>query len=125
MQVKLPYHIRVLICCYKEDLDCVQRTIECAASALLPYGCTRTIYLCDDRKDPEKQVKAWAAVLLSCCNIRSLYLLFLGFLVAVTDGTPRSRSIATITANPAQCALHLSWDIHQESPITIIKIFAI
>ena len=29
-------------------------TIEAVASAQLPYGCTRTIYLCDDGKDQDK-----------------------------------------------------------------------
>ena len=34
--------------------ECIQMTIEAAASAQLPYGCTRTIYLCDDGKDQDK-----------------------------------------------------------------------
>ncbi|KAK9810557.1 hypothetical protein WJX73_000559 [Symbiochloris irregularis] len=52
---KLPYHIRVMVPCYKEDLDIVQRTITAAAAAELPRGCHRTIYLCDDGKDQEKR----------------------------------------------------------------------
>lgn len=45
VQVKLPYHIRVVVACYKEDLDCIKRTIKAAHAATLPYGCKRTIYL--------------------------------------------------------------------------------
>ena len=54
-QVALPYHIRVMVPCYKEDLDIVKATITAAAAADLPSGCSRTIYLCDDGKDPEKR----------------------------------------------------------------------
>ena len=56
-QVKLPYHIRVLIPCYKEELAIVQKTILAARTAILSEGIARTIYLCDDGKDPEK--RAW------------------------------------------------------------------
>ena len=45
LQVKLPYHIRVIVACYKEDLDCIKRTVKAANAATLPYGCRRTIYL--------------------------------------------------------------------------------
>ena len=55
--MQLPYHLRVMVPCYKEDLDIVQRTINAAAAAVLPTGVQRTIYLCDDGKDPEK--RAW------------------------------------------------------------------
>jgi cellulose synthase/poly-beta-1,6-N-acetylglucosamine synthase-like glycosyltransferase len=55
LQVKLRYHIRVMIPCYKEDIDIVKKTIEAAAAATLPADCGRTIYLCDDGKDPEKR----------------------------------------------------------------------
>lgn len=55
MQTALPYHIRVMVPCYKEDIDIVQKTIMAAASAELPRGCHRTLYLCDDGKDPEKR----------------------------------------------------------------------
>lgn len=61
LQVKLHYHIRVLIPCYKEDLEIVQRTVLAAREADLPAGCARTIYLCDDGKDPDK--RAWIATL--------------------------------------------------------------
>ena len=53
-QVDLPYHVRVLVPCYKEDLAIVRRTVMAAYDALLPAGCARTIYLCDDGKDPKK-----------------------------------------------------------------------
>lgn len=32
-------------------------TIQAATNAPIPYGCSKTIYLCDDGKDREKQ--AW------------------------------------------------------------------
>ena len=54
-RVALPYHVRVLVPCYKEDLDIVQRTIAAAAAAPLPAGCARTVYLCDDGKDRAKK----------------------------------------------------------------------
>lgn len=57
VQVKLPYHVRVLIPCYKEELEIVQKTVIAARTAILPEGVARTIYLCDDGKDPEK--RAW------------------------------------------------------------------
>ena len=47
-QVGLPYHIRVLVPCYREDLEIVQRTVLAALDADLPAGCGRTVYLCDD-----------------------------------------------------------------------------
>ncbi len=55
MQVKYPYHVRVLVPCYKESLEILRRTIMAAYDAQLPEGCHRTIYLCDDGKDPKKR----------------------------------------------------------------------
>lgn len=55
VQVRLPYHVRVCVPCYKEDLEILRRTILAAYDALLPTGCSRTIYLCDDGKDPRKR----------------------------------------------------------------------
>ena len=55
LQVRLPYHVRVCVPCYKEDLEILRRTILAAYDALLPTGCHRTIYLCDDGKDPRKR----------------------------------------------------------------------
>ena len=49
-QVTLPYHIRVLVPCYREELEIVQRTVLAALDADLPAGCARTVYLCDDGK---------------------------------------------------------------------------
>ena len=54
-QVALQYHVRVFIPCYKESLEIVQRTVLAALDAELPGGCERTVYLCDDGKDPEKR----------------------------------------------------------------------
>ena len=53
--IKEPYHIRVCIPCYKEPLELLQLTVTGALSASVPKNCRRTVYLCDDGKDPEKQ----------------------------------------------------------------------
>ncbi|KAK9846433.1 hypothetical protein WJX81_003716 [Elliptochloris bilobata] len=58
-KVTLPYHVRVLVPCYREELEIVQRTVLAALDADLPAGCARTVYLCDDGKDPEK--RKWVA----------------------------------------------------------------
>ena len=47
--------MRVLVPCYKESLEILRRTIMAAYDAQLPEGCHRTIYLCDDGKDPKKR----------------------------------------------------------------------
>ena len=49
------YHLRVLVPCYKESLELVQRTVTAALDAVLPANCYRTVYLCDDGKDPQKR----------------------------------------------------------------------
>ncbi|KAK9804363.1 hypothetical protein WJX72_009368 [[Myrmecia] bisecta] len=53
--VGLPYHVRVLIPCYKEGTELVRKTIQGAFDAVLPANCCRTIYLSDDGKDPTKR----------------------------------------------------------------------
>lgn len=53
--VGAPYHVRVLIPCYKEPYEIVQRTIAAIRDAVLPAGCSRTIYVCDDGKDRKKR----------------------------------------------------------------------
>ncbi|RMZ57138.1 hypothetical protein APUTEX25_003595 [Auxenochlorella protothecoides] len=50
-----PYHIRVLIPCYKEPLDVVSKTVMAALFATVPANCQRTVYLLDDGRDPEKR----------------------------------------------------------------------
>jgi endoglucanase len=50
-----PYHVRVLVPVYKESLEIVTKTISAALSAALPAGCGRTVYLCDDGRDPAKR----------------------------------------------------------------------
>ena len=55
LQVTMQYHIRVLVPAYKESAELVIRTMSAAHDALLPAGCTRTLYLCDDGKDPQKR----------------------------------------------------------------------
>lgn len=67
-QVKLNYHVRVLVPCYKEELEIIQKTVLAALNATLPAGCARTVYLCDDGKDPEKRAwigESWPSK--SCC----------------------------------------------------------
>lgn len=54
--VKEPYHVRVLVPCYKEPLEILQQTLMGALSAALPKGCRRTVYLCDDGKDQDKRL---------------------------------------------------------------------
>ena len=55
LQTKGRYHVRVLVPCYRESLEIVARTSQAAWNAKLPVGCDRTIYLCDDGKDPLKR----------------------------------------------------------------------
>ena len=55
MQVALPYHVRVLIPCYNESLEIVGKTAMAALDAMLPVSCARTVYICDDGKDPQKR----------------------------------------------------------------------
>ncbi len=50
------YRVRVLLPCYKESADMVQATVQALLGAALPPGCTRIVYMCDDGKDPVKQV---------------------------------------------------------------------
>jgi len=50
-----PYHLRVCIPCYKEPLELLQQTVLGTLGAVLPRGCRRTVYLCDDGKDPLKR----------------------------------------------------------------------
>ena len=52
-QVNAPYHVRVLIPCYREPLHIIVKTINAAYDALLPEGCHRTVYVCDDGQDPK------------------------------------------------------------------------
>jgi endoglucanase len=51
------FHVRVLVPCYKEGMGTITATINAALSAPLPPGVRRTLYLCDDGKDPNK--KRW------------------------------------------------------------------
>ena len=44
-----------LQCLFAEDIAIVRRTVMAAYDAVLPEGCQRTIYLCDDGKDPKKR----------------------------------------------------------------------
>lgn len=54
-RTRYPYHMRVVVPCYKESLEILRRTVMAAYDATLPAGCARTIYLCDDGKDPKKR----------------------------------------------------------------------
>ena len=51
----IPYHVRVVIPCYKEPLDVISKTFMAAMYAALPPNCKRTVYLLDDGKDAEKR----------------------------------------------------------------------
>lgn len=51
-----PYtQVRVLIPCYREPLSVVGKTVTAALSAPVPFGCRKTVYVCDDGKDPVKR----------------------------------------------------------------------
>lgn len=54
-KVEHMYHVRVLIPCYKESLELVGKVVQALYNGLLPDGVARTIYLCDDGKDPKKR----------------------------------------------------------------------
>lgn len=43
-----PYHVHVIIPCYKDSLTDMKTTLLSALSATMPPGCTRTIFLVDD-----------------------------------------------------------------------------
>ena len=43
-----PYHVHVIIPCYKDSLTDMKNTLLSALSATMPPGCTRTIFLVDD-----------------------------------------------------------------------------
>ena len=51
----LKFHVRVLIPCYKESVELVKLTTLGALKAPLPKDTLRTVYLCDDGKDPAKE----------------------------------------------------------------------
>ena len=55
VRLRHDYHVRVLVPCYKEDTSILQRTCACALACQLPPGCSRTVYLCDDGKSPDKR----------------------------------------------------------------------
>ena len=59
-RLRHPYHVRVLVPCYKEDINILKRTCCCALAAYLPPDCSRTVYLCDDGKDTLK--RKWYAL---------------------------------------------------------------
>ena len=47
-----PFHVRVLLPCYRESLELFQATVNACIHAELPTGCRRTVYICDDGNDP-------------------------------------------------------------------------
>jgi cellulose synthase/poly-beta-1,6-N-acetylglucosamine synthase-like glycosyltransferase len=51
----LAFHVRVLVPCYKESVELVKLTCLGALKAPLPKNTVRTVYLCDDGKDPAKE----------------------------------------------------------------------
>lgn len=46
------FHVRVMLPCYRESLELIQATAYACIRAELPAGCHRTLYICDDGKDP-------------------------------------------------------------------------
>lgn len=60
LQTAMPYHVRVLIPCYNESLEIVGKTAMAALDAMLPVGCSRTVYICDDGKDAQK--RKWSVI---------------------------------------------------------------
>ena len=71
-RVLAPYHLRVLVPCYKESLEIVVKTLQAALAAELPGGCSRTVYLLDDGRQRDKRKwcatvadSAWSARLTS------------------------------------------------------------
>ncbi|PRW56955.1 Six-hairpin glycosidase [Chlorella sorokiniana] len=55
VRTALNYHIRVVVPCYKEPLDVIQKTVTAALVAPIPTNCSRTVYLLDDGRDVEKK----------------------------------------------------------------------
>ena len=51
----LAFHVRVLVPCYKESVELVKITVLGALKAPLPRNTLRTVYLCDDGRDPAKE----------------------------------------------------------------------
>jgi cellulose synthase/poly-beta-1,6-N-acetylglucosamine synthase-like glycosyltransferase len=54
-KVEVPYHVRILVPCYKESCEIVARTVKAAYEAMLPRNVMRTVYVLDDGKDPVKR----------------------------------------------------------------------
>lgn len=67
--VSLTYHVRVLVPCYKESLEILARTCTAALDAVLPEGCSRTVYLCDDGGDATKRKWVQSKAAEKGCNI--------------------------------------------------------
>ena len=67
--VTLAYHVRVLVPCYKESLEILARTCSAALEAVLPEGCTRSVYLCDDGGDATKRKWVQSKAAEKGCNI--------------------------------------------------------
>ncbi len=49
------FDLRILVPCYKEDLEVVENTVKAILNADYPHNTTRTVYLCDDGNDPLKR----------------------------------------------------------------------
>lgn len=67
--VTLAYHVRVLVPCYKESLEILARTCSAALEAVLPEGCTQSVYLCDDGGDATKRKWVQSKAAEKGCNI--------------------------------------------------------
>jgi hypothetical protein len=51
----LAFHVRVMVPCYKESVELVRHTVMGALRAPLPKNTLKTVYVCDDGKDPAKE----------------------------------------------------------------------
>eukprot|EP00884_Botryococcus_braunii_P018967 jgi/Botrbrau1/5754/Bobra.0134s0026.2 len=107
-KVSMPYHIRVLVPCYKESFEIVARTCTAAHDALLPYGCRVTVYLCDDGKDPLK--RKW------CLNQGPSY-------VYVSGRTRKPGEMNGKSANLNNCLQQIYPDDCSIPPTEIICVF--
>ena len=100
-RVLAPYHLRVLVPCYKESLEIVAKTLTAALGAELPGGCSRTVYLLDDGKQRDK--RKWCA--------RSLAHVFVGHVRRRGAGCEILLASSTHKRDPklAQQDMHTGW----------------
>ena len=111
--------MRVLVPCYKESLEILRRTIMAAYDAQLPEGCHRTIYLCDDGKDPKKRkwVDSLAADVVYVSGRKRLagkHLALLAFVIILT--LIIALPLSPATPLPHNTSNHLNFPSHSPPP---------